>query len=925
MSREPFTLIQATYEQLRPLLNHLPITSSSPPEVKHKLLQLLQHLRAASEDRYSQQSQTEAEDPTTAASLRYTAFRMIEAASEPKLPLTLTLRLLELACATVTSLVEAKETEDTSGLLTRAADLAQRVSAATLAPDSIQAKQRSGVLIKFYVTRVDSIMAEDENARLALSFMKRALELELEGHFSQLDYLALAARCWSIGDKLRKQSQAPGPSFDEGGSAHDDAVEWLSTGMKIIEHMENRFQNPGYGGVMELKLALLRSLARAYLSKSATDPTALAQAETTLKILASLVVDRDPSAEFDIKLLQLRVLKQQDAAEGDIRALLGEIWRCMVWDEESAEEMLAQIHGLGSHPDLVSSSLVCLIHEALKTADGHAPVERILLMILVTARHMMETRAPAAYQMALQALDLVSSQEEFEARYNTHSTAEETVIWDIADKQVRNNRYEQAAQWYELATHPAFAKFGSKNFSQCRRRAALAYINAGDYEAAARLIALCPAGEAATQYLRFLVAINSGSVKAAIEAVHLMIECADVQGKQLILMASVAYEKGAEATLMKVLSIVLEALDGSDIIWETHIERITLIRCLIRLTLLEIEKAEEKETLLGTLVGYFATGEPAAAFATSLTKYSYNTGIRAALEWGSQAAPDLFDCAAQLMIAYEDLTQVDLDPELELQKGSAMFACLCGKLFACRDLEDGPDRSDLLANLATYLPSCRGTLMGVNHAITKQGAVEDMLRALDIYEVEVMCEMGEWDSLLESIKASDNAIESRLATRPGAHSHPSHTLESIADVLASYPKCPTSTTYLVLEMILTSFSLASSGDVIRYARWLRAILLNLLHRGGEEDADRALAYLTKGAEVLRSTGGKAAYPADEAQWLLAQAWNKGLELFSSGKVDSARTWSEVAISISSSLPNGGKQKDQLYAQYQYLLERSSAR
>jgi hypothetical protein len=34
---------------------------------------------------------------------------------------------------------------------------------------------------------------------------------------------------------------------------------------------------------------------------------------------------------------------------------------------------------------------------------------------------------------------------------------------------------------------------------------------------------------------------------------------------------------------------------------------------------------------------------------------------------------------SQLMIAYEDLTQVDLDPELELQKGSAMFACLCGK------------------------------------------------------------------------------------------------------------------------------------------------------------------------------------------------------------------------------------------------------
>jgi hypothetical protein len=68
-------------------------------------------------------------------------------------------------------------------------------------------------------------------------------------------------------------------------------------------------------------------------------------------------------------------------------------------------------------------------------------------------------------------------------------------------------------------------------------KAALAYINAGDHEAAAKLIEQCPAGEAATQYLRFLVAINRGSVEATIEAVHLIIECPDVQGKQLILMA----------------------------------------------------------------------------------------------------------------------------------------------------------------------------------------------------------------------------------------------------------------------------------------------------------------------------------------------------------------------------------------------------
>jgi hypothetical protein len=40
----------------------------------------------------------------------------------------------------------------------------------------------------------------------------------------------------------------------------------------------------------------------------------------------------------------------------------------------------------------------------------------------------------------------------------------------------------------------------------------------------------------------------------------------------------VAYDKGAEGVLMQVLSILLEALDKPDLIWDTHIERITLVR-----------------------------------------------------------------------------------------------------------------------------------------------------------------------------------------------------------------------------------------------------------------------------------------------------------------------------------------------------------
>jgi hypothetical protein len=79
-----------------------------------------------------------------------------------------------------------------------------------------------------------------------------------------------------------------------------------------------------------------------------------------------------------------------------------------------------------------------------------------------------------------------------------------------------------------LAAHEAFAELGNENFSRCfrsipkislgsilscvvRRKAALCYIKSGDYGSAQDLIGQCPANEASTQYLSFLVAVQQGA------------------------------------------------------------------------------------------------------------------------------------------------------------------------------------------------------------------------------------------------------------------------------------------------------------------------------------------------------------------------------------------------------------------------------
>ncbi len=79
-----------------------------------------------------------------------------------------------------------------------------------------------------------------------------------------------------------------------------------------------------------------------------------------------------------------------------------------------------------------------------------------------------------------------------------------------------------------LAAHEVFAELGSENFSRCMRsvirfarlmrlflisicrKAALCYINAGDYASAQDLMSQCPQGEASSQYLNFLSAVKQG-------------------------------------------------------------------------------------------------------------------------------------------------------------------------------------------------------------------------------------------------------------------------------------------------------------------------------------------------------------------------------------------------------------------------------
>lgn len=65
--------------------------------------------------------------------------------------------------------------------------------------------------------------------------------------------------------------------------------------------------------------------------------------------------------------------------------------------------------------------------------------------------------------------------------------------------------------------------------------------------------------------------------------------------------------------------------------------------------------------------------------------------------------------------------------------------------------------------------------------------------------------------------------------------------------------------------------------MVNYARWNRSLVLSLLHRGGDENGDKAFNLLTKAKAVVDAPGGADAYPDEEGEWLVSTAWGEGTE------------------------------------------------
>jgi len=107
---------------------------------------------------------------------------------------------------------------------------------------------------------------------------------------------------------------------------------------------------------------------------------------------------------------------------------------------------------------------------------------------------------------------------------------------------------------------------------------------------------------------------------------------------------------------------------------------------------------------------------------------------------------------------------------------------------------------------------------------------------------------------------------------------------------------------------------------------VRGICTVLLARNSTTDRLKAVGYVEQAVAVIEENTveddqGDETYPLDERQWLLAMAYNTGIEALHASVLDEAKRWLEVASVICRFIPGSQARSDKISEIYSHILSR----
>lgn len=616
------------------------------------------------------------------AAVRLAAFRLIEAGLELKPSVQTLVHLLRAASKTGNALSEVGKNNVAATILTAAAKYEemlrnlhdsdkihqQSVACATIVYFSsrMEAAWKEG---NYTVAEYTSHMIMSDDQRLAI----------LPPHDKKL----LICKLFQIGKSLLQ---------DEGNRAAlkpSNAIDWLRNAFKLVDQLEEATAP----GIQDIRISLLRTLARAYFLDGAYD-----QAEATLdELIPSIDSSNDQgSPEHQaLRWLRLAILRKRGAGANALLEAFKTVINHMDMSEADITDILQELKTLTPFTLVTSVKQLCL-QRALHYGTESDSIDRLLLsLIFHCAKDDDHNRAmktlDAAFTSILEA--------EVELR-SVPATACLTLIWKYGDSHYQMKKWSEAADWFLAGTHQLFNEKSSVTRPKCYRKAALCYLEQKDYSKASTMIRRCPTNEAATCYVMFLIAVHQGLEDEAVMSIRDMQKASDFDRKMVLLATQLSHKLEMKSVLLSALKALLSAFKaGANN--DAVVEAMTLIRCIIKIAMkLLSEPLANRPVLMETVVNHFRTAKTITeATATQKTfpliakdvswlwRTSYNYAVQGCSEWSNceDRIAELFDISRELLETCCSASPADMDPEAALHIINSSFAAVSARVFSFRE------------------------------------------------------------------------------------------------------------------------------------------------------------------------------------------------------------------------------------------------
>ncbi|TFK48044.1 hypothetical protein OE88DRAFT_1810744 [Heliocybe sulcata] len=895
----------------------------------------------------------ELDDRTLSAALKYAAYRLIEGGLESKPGAETLVHMLQLASKVGSALSGQSEASPKqrsinsmrsmkSLLETGKRDAAARVLMSAAKYEELlrttddqvgkHAEAAAQATMIYYASRMEAAWREG-NDGVAQFMLQKITDNESQLSLLQpLDRERIASKLLEVGKSFLRSVAGDAGAVDP--KAARDSVVWMQKAFTMIEHLEDAVSP----GLRELKRSILRSLARAYFLSSSLEPENLNRAEASL---SELITALDSSAESgspeyqQLRWMRIAVLKRQEAAEPTLLEAFRSIIDHSKMTDADVTDLLQELRTVHQYHDMITTILRYSLQRTPELAGKHvlSSVDRLLLSLI---HHCSKDQDHGRAMRVMS--DTLTDLRNGDIKLPKISTAAcLTLLWQFGDRHYNARRWSQAADWFLVAAHSAFSSMGRSTEAKCYRKAVLSLIQGKEYARAYAAIRHCPQEESATHYVVFLTAAYQGLEEEAIRAIKNMVNASDFDRRMLLLATQMAHEMDLRRLLLSVLEALLQTLQDEASI-ETEFEAITVVRCLIRLELKLLgEPGANRVVLVQTLISHLRVAKSCCAKAVArkagpmiskdlswLWRAAYNCAVQGCSEWDSpeDTVSDLFDISRELLEIFCHAALVEADSDIYQYLANASFAAISGRVFSTRRIttQDATDRDD---RLISTIAAVRGAKSRIQDLLDKGFIrrdddvvrVRSFLHVLRVFEVEILCHLKDWSRLLDAVgevvKADALAV---------------NTFEAVADILWVDKECPTEILFQALEAILHASLDRSSISVEKFARWLRAICTILLSRNTAPDRLKAIGYVEQAATVLETHGsdqnpGVEFYPMDERQWLLATAYNTGIECLHASFLDEAKRWFEASTIICRFIPDGEQRAEKISGTYTHLLSR----